>query len=162
MNKPSIWTFIKIPNNANTPRMNNTSWIVAKIAAIAKSNWNLNVKYATIPKHAKLNAIKEFLNNSLPSVGPIELVDKSSAFLYSDFNTEVIFSETELTSSELTNFVLTEIISFVVDFETESLALIICNDGFSIPFVCKFSLNKDRPLLSTFWSIPNWKTVPPV
>ena len=32
-------------------------------------NLNLNDRYATIPKNAKVTAIKEFLNNSFPIVG---------------------------------------------------------------------------------------------
>jgi len=115
--------------------MNKTSWTKAKIAAIAKSNWNLNVKYAIIPKQAKDKAINAFLNNSLPKVGPIELVETSSAFGYWDLMDFVMLSSISFALSVSKNWVLTAIISFVLD-EVVSFTLIIWREAFSTPFFC--------------------------
>ena len=52
--------------------------------------------------------MKEFLNNSLPIVGPTELTDINSGFEYCSLKTPVIFSVSFESLS--INFVLTEII----------------------------------------------------
>ena len=103
-----------------------------------------------MPKSANDNAIKEFLNNSAPKVGPTEATCTSCGLLNSVLTTFVILSKSLDFSS--INLVLIERIAFKSSPSFE-FTLIICSTGFSILFASKFARTDDNFSLSIFYYI---------